>query len=139
MCLLIFAVLTSRSCHGVGTGDVKTPADAEAPLALGVWGGDHVRIEVLDAEVAIEFDCAHGSLPLRPQLDEEGRFRSDGFYTAEKPGPSREGETGERPARFDGTVDGRKLSLMITLTDTKETLGPFTLTHGMETRLTKCL
>ena len=140
-CLLALVMLAPGSCHSPGTGDLKTPEPgSEAALALGIWGGDHVRMEVQETEVAIEFDCAHASLPIRPELDEKGRFQSDGIYVQEKPGPAQPGdESSGHPARFEGAVDGRKLSLSITLNDTKETLGPFTLTLGEETRLAKCL
>ena len=70
----------SRSCPSVGTEGMKTPAGSRAALAQGVWGGDHVRMEVGDGEVAIEFDCAHASLPERPKLDEQGRFQSIGLF-----------------------------------------------------------
>ena len=97
-------------------------------------------MEVTSESVVLEFDCANGSISQPPALDEAGEFEGEGIYVREHGGPVREDEQPDQhPARYTGNTDGRKLTLTIFLTDTKETLGPFTLTLGEQPRLTKCL
>lgn len=110
-------------------------------LAAGVWGGPHIRLDVAeDATAAVEFDCAHGTLAEPVVPDGAGAFRVAGRYVAERPGPVREGEEGEGvPAVYAGKVQGKSLTLTITLTGSGEELGPFELTQGRTPRLTKCM
>ena len=97
-------------------------------------------MEVSSDGVILEFDCAHGTIPQAPVLDEAGNLEDDGEYVLEHGGPQKEGEPPDaHPALFSGNTDGQKLTLTIFLTDTKETLGPFTLTRGGQPRLMKCL
>jgi hypothetical protein len=73
-------------------------------------------------------------------LDGGGRFTVAGTHTPEHGGPVREDETlASRPARYAGRVDGNRMALTVTLSDTGETLGAFTLTRGSAGRLLKCL
>ena len=108
-------------------------------MAKGMWGGNHVRLDVSDAEARIEFDCAHGTLG-RIEPDANGNFDVTGTYVAERGGPVRADETpAGRPARYHGKVNDKTLTLTVALTDTGDEVGTFTLTHGKGTRLTKCL
>lgn len=113
-------------------------------LAAGVWGGPHIRLDVLDGAEAVaatlEFDCAHGSItePIVP--DGSGVFKVAGRFVRERPGPVRKEDTGEGvPAVYAGKVDGKSLTLTITLTGSGEELGPFELIQGKTPRLTKCM
>jgi hypothetical protein len=110
-------------------------------LAAGTWGGPHIRLDVADdATAAVEFDCAHGTItePIVP--DGTGAFQAAGRYVRERPGPVRKEDTGEGvPAVYAGKVDGKSLTLTITLTGFDQELGPFELIQGKTTRLTKCL
>jgi hypothetical protein len=109
------------------------------PLAEGLWGGEHVRMEVSAAETKIEFDCGHATIASRILIDKRGRFVAKGTYVEERGGPSRQGEEGHGyPAEFRGTVNGKNMKLTITRTDTNEVLGSFSLTHGREPQLVKC-
>ncbi|MBC7933677.1 MAG: hypothetical protein H7Z38_24210 [Rubrivivax sp.] len=112
---------------------------ASDDMPKGMWGGNHVRLEVQEGEARIEFDCAHGTLGnIAP--DSAGNFDVAGTFVAERGGPVRVGETGDgRPARFRGSVSDKTLTLKVTLTDTGDEVGTFTLTHGKSVRLTKCL
>ncbi|HYJ87243.1 MAG TPA: hypothetical protein VEW46_14375 [Pyrinomonadaceae bacterium] len=109
------------------------------PLAEGLWGGEHVRMEVTAAETKIEFDCGHATIASRILIDPRGRFLAKGTYVEERGGPSRQGEENHGyPAQFRGTVNGKNMKLTITRTDTNEVLGSFSLTHGREPELVKC-
>lgn len=103
----------------------------------GVWGATGVRLEVDQATAAIEFDCAHGTLEGPLALDRVHRFATTGTFVRERPGPVPvEGVTPE-DAQFSGQMDGDQLTLTVRVGD--EELGPFTLTHGRQGRLRKCL
>jgi hypothetical protein len=108
-------------------------------LAKGMWGGDHIRFEVTDAGASIEHDCAHASIEQPVALDSEGRFDSKATYVVERGGPIRRDQPPPtRPARYKGQVSGDTLTLNVTLTDTNEDAGSFTLTRGSEGRIMKC-
>jgi hypothetical protein len=135
---LLFAVLgQSGSC---GNREAAGKAEAKGDrLAAGVWGGEHVRLQVNDGGAAVEFDCANGSIDQPVVLDGEGRFNVKGRYAAEHGGPVRRDETDNtRPARYAGQVKGDTLTLNVTVGDSKESVGPFTLTRGSEGRVMKC-
>jgi hypothetical protein len=71
-------------------------------------------------------------------LDSEGRFDARGTFTREG-GSIRVGiPRVRRAARYEGQVSGQRLSLTVTLTDTSQTVGTFTLTRGSEGQLRKC-
>lgn len=109
-------------------------------VAVGTWGGEHAALEVTADGGRIEYDCAHGGLADRLALDRRGRFDVTGTHTPEHGGPVREDEKSEsRPARYAGRVDGVRMTLTVTLTDTGQLLGTFTLTQGVAGRLMKCL
>lgn len=110
-------------------------------LRAGAWGGQHIRLDVADDGTAtVEFDCAHGTIPIPVAPDSQGGFQAKGRYVREGPGPVREGADQEGvPAVYAGRVDGGKLTLTINLADSDEEVGSFELTHGRTPRLTKCL
>jgi hypothetical protein len=115
-------------------------APAKRPPLTGSWGGAHIALEITSEGGRIEYDCAQGTIDGHLVLDKAGRFKAAGTHTTEHGGPVREGEesTG-RPARYQGKVAGKNMTLTVTLTDSGENLGTFTLTRDAAPRLTKCL
>lgn len=108
-------------------------------VSTGSWGGEHALLTIDAGSAAIEFDCAHGSLPAPISLT-NGRFDSSGDYVQEHGGPIREGEqVVHRPARYQGTVDGTTMTLTVTVSDTGDRIGSYTLTRGAAGRVFKCL
>jgi hypothetical protein len=107
---------------------------------LGPWGGEHIGMTITATGATLEFDCASGTVdePLVP--DESGRFEAVGTFVPGKGGPVVEGEEPLRhPARYQGTTDGKTMSLRASLLDTGESLGPFVLTKGAPPRVFYCL
>jgi hypothetical protein len=114
-------------------------AAAGETLTAGVWGGEHVRMEVGGGGVSFELDCGGGSVGRAIALDGEGRFDVKGTFVAQHAGPVlRDEEANTRPARYTGRVRGQTLTLTVTLAEPEEDAGTFTLKRGSEGRLTKC-
>lgn len=104
-----------------------------------IWGGEHVRIAFKDGEARVDFDCAHGTISDPLKTDSEGRFFLNGTYVREGPGPIRRNvQRLSQPARYSGTIKGEEMSLTLTLTDTSQEIGTFTLTRGSEGLIRKC-
>lgn len=103
-----------------------------------MWGGDHIAVEVTASGATIEFDCAHGTIDSVLTLDQDGRFDVAGSYTRERPGPIRDDDPPQsQAARYRGSLKDATLTLVITLTSTKDEL-TFTVTHDGRPRVFKC-
>jgi hypothetical protein len=123
-------------------GHSTTPTGGSAldAVPIGTWGDDHAGLMVGEVAASAEFDCAHGQINGAMTLDAMSRFDVSGTYTQEggpvaNPPPPAD----VHPARYTGSTDGHTLILNVTLTDTGEALGPYTLTFGNPPRLVKCL
>jgi len=134
--------------HGVLTGALLAAISLGCAVAspvkegalTGSWGGLHIGLELTAKSGTLEYDCAHGTIDGPVVPDREGRFEAAGTHTAEHHGPIREGEQStSRPARYRGTVAGDTLTLTVTLADSKEEIGTFTLSRGAAPRITHCL
>ena len=110
-----------------------------SPLTEGMWGGSGIQMTVGPEGAALDFDCAHGAIDGPIAVGSDGRFRASGTYAVEHAGPVREeDEKGGRPAVYEGRVEGKKLTLVISLADGKE-VGTFELTQGRSGRVMKCM
>lgn len=126
----------SQACVRAPTTEAMS--QERSRLAAGVWGGQHLNVHVSDEGATLDFDAAHGVIPRPVTLDDDGRFSAQGTYTAERGGPQREGEEPEpQPAVYSGVVTGKEMTLNVTLTETKQEFGPYTLTRGSRGRVMK--
>ena len=108
-------------------------------LLLGLWGGEHISMQVTEQRTTVEYDCAHGTIDQRIALDRRGRFNVSGVQFAEHGGPVRQNEQpAGNPVRFTGQVNGKKMNLSVTNSVTKTLIGNFTLVYGDEPKLRKC-
>ena len=106
-------------------------------IPTGVWGGNHVRLEVGAKSANIEYDCAHGVIEGPLDIDANGRFNLRGTHTPERGGPIRSDDTKRSiPATFVGSISGDKMTLTLKLSDAEEET--FTLQKGKEANLFKC-
>ena len=105
----------------------------------GTWGAQGISMEVTDSGAEITYDCAHGSITEKIVLDGQGHFSVRGRHVKEHPGPIRDDEEQNgQPATYRGSVSADTMNLTVTLSDSNETVGTFTLTHGSSGRVRRC-
>jgi hypothetical protein len=109
-------------------------------VAVGTWGGDHIRLDVVPGGATIEYDCAHGTIDEPIVVGDGARFVAAGTHTREHGGPIRVDEPADRhPARYNGRVVGDTMEITVTITDTGQRLGTFMLFFRHPAHLVKCL
>lgn len=132
-------IMTERERGVVG----GLPIDGEARtkgLLVGLWGGEHISMQVTKQRTTVEYDCAHGTIEQRIALDRRGRFDVPGIQVTEHGGPVRRDEQlAGYPVRFAGQVNGKRMTLRVTNSATKTLIGDFTLVYGAEPKLRKCM
>jgi hypothetical protein len=118
----------------------SAPAAPTKAVPNGVWGGEHIRMEVNDSGADIEFDCARGSISQRLELDDKGRFKVQGIYIAERPAPAAVdgGLTASGvKATYTGTLSGSSLRLEVFI-EGQDMPRTFDLVQGDQGHLAKC-
>jgi hypothetical protein len=114
--------------------------DLAGPIAPSEWGGEHVGLTVSATGGTLEYDCANGTIDQAIQAASDGNFVALGSHTRGHGGPAIQGEVPDRhPARYTGWTDGATMRLSVTLTDTGDKLGDFTLVRGQSPRVFRCL
>jgi hypothetical protein len=110
-----------------------------SPISPGLWGGDHVTLNVGESKSHLEFDCAHGDIPDGLTAN-RGSFSLPGTFVREHGGPIRVDEAADvHPALYSGTLAGDTMRLTVRLTDGGDSIGTFTLARGVSGRVVKCL
>jgi hypothetical protein len=105
----------------------------------GMWGSEHIALSLDKNGASLEYDCAHGTIGESMKLDTKGRFDVTGRHIREHGGPIVRGEKSDNhPAHYTGQVNGEKMVITITLTDTHETVGTYTVVYGQQPKLFKC-
>jgi len=142
------AVVLITACVGLScAGQMKAsrpaqsgPAPPTKAVPNGVWGGEHIRMEVNDSGADIEFDCARGSISQRLEFDDKGRFKVQGIYIAETPAPAAAGgglPASEVKATYAGTLSGSSLRLEVFI-EGQDMPRIFDLVQGDQGHLAKC-
>ena len=137
---LLFSILgQGGSCRSEGAKMNNARVEKNDRLAAGMWGGQHIRMEVTDGGAQLEFDCAHSTIDQAIILDGQGRFEVKGKFTKERGGPVRSDRPpNSSPMRYAGQVEDQTLTLTLTHDETGESFGSYTLTQGSAGRLMKC-
>ena len=105
-------------------------------IPTGVWGGQHINIEVGEKSARIEYDCANGVIEGPLTVDSSGNFKLRGTHRVERGGPIRaDDDTKGQPATYTGSIKGNTMTLTLKVGDSEET---FTLEKGKEGELVKC-
>ena len=124
----IFVVFFLISCAGA--------ADMQR-IPIGVWGGEHINIEVGEKVASIEYDCAHGVIEGPLVVDANGRFKLRGTHTPERGGPISSDERQQsHPANYVGSISGNKMTLTLKLKGAEDET--FMLEKGERGELFKC-
>ena len=109
------------------------------PVTQGMWGGQSLSFSVGKDAVTIEFDCAEGSIPRQLKVDKKGNFKVQGTFTRHAAGPVRlDNQPKPERALYEGTVNGKIMTVKITLLKTNESAGEFTVEHGKQPMLFRC-
>ena len=113
-----------------------SPTDMQK-IPTGVWGGEHISLEVGAKSASIEYDCAHGMIEGPLTVDASGRFSLRGTHTPERGGPIRADEQPRsQPANYVGSITGTKMTLTLKLEGSEDET--FTLEKGKQGDLFKC-
>jgi hypothetical protein len=127
----------SGSCRSNKVSNRQT--EMADKVGAGVWGGEHIRLQVTESGSSIEYDCAHGMMEQPLVLDAQGRFEVKGKHVRERGGPvRRDDKPDSHPARYTGSVEGKTMTLTVTLTDAPDATDTYTLIQGDQGRLFKC-
>jgi hypothetical protein len=130
--LLLAAVAVTSACSSSPAGPT--------PVRAGLWGGDHIALTVAGMGAHIEFDCAHGDIPVSLMVNARNEFDVSGTFVREHGGPIRVGEVPDsHPATYAGSVTETTMVLTVRLTDTNEVIGTFALSRDSSGRVLKCL
>ena len=106
-------------------------------IATGVWGGQHISINVGSKSATIEYDCANGVINGPLVIDADGNFKLRGTHRTERGGPVRaEDNSPGQPATYSGTIKGNTMTLTLKVGDSDEET--FTLEKGKPGELVKC-
>jgi hypothetical protein len=109
------------------------------PDQFAVWGSDQVSLTIADNGAALQILASGGCYGSYGEIDQaipSGTFTLAGTYTQ---------LTGVYPgsvqytAEYGGAVAGRHMTLTISVPALQQTLGPFSLTHGVAKSWPACL
>ena len=106
---------------------------------VGTWGGENAGLIADDTSAHVHIACTFGNVMQGIEPGGDGQFDVPGSYVLRAypvaVGPS-------LPARFQGTVTGKSLTLSVvvqdTTADTTVTLGPVRLYLGREPQMGPC-
>lgn len=106
-------------------------------IPTGVWGGQHINIEVGEKSATIEYDCASGVINGPLIVDASGNFNLRGTHRIERGGPIRADDDSKgHPATYTGSIKGNTMTLTLKVGDADAET--FTLEKGKEGKLVKC-
>lgn len=109
-------------------------------VAPGNWGGTGIDLTVKKEGVTIQFDCAEAEIGEKLMIDKKGNFSVEGTYLRRTPGPIRlKFKPKKQPAKFVGKITDKKMTLKITLTESDEEIGDYTLERDKVAKLHRCL
>ena len=104
-------------------------------MVSGTWGTNGAGLMADDTSAHVHIGCTYGDVHEPIVLDMSSRFDVAGEQNITAY-PVDLGVL--HPARFTGSIDGRTMTLKVTLTDTAVTLGPVVLTFDKEPVMGPC-
>lgn len=114
-------------------------AASGSDVLSGHWGGNGVSLDATASGATLEFDCGSATID-EPIAVRDGAFAVAGHVAPGTHGPTRNGDAPKLlAARFEGTVSGDAMQLVVTLTESGETFGRLALTRDAAARLHRCM
>ncbi len=130
--LVLAFILLLAAC---GDGSIPSGTKIE-----GLWGAEHIELVADSGGALVEYDCAIGTIDSVLILDANGEFDLVGTHTlGGGPVNLNDPPPNALPARFQGRVQGNRLELTVTLTNTGDVIGPYILVRGEPGLLYRCL
>src|SRR5687768_12440304 len=121
------------------TGAIVMAQDGTVNVREGSWGGTGVEFVVKKDAVAIEYDCAVGEIRGRLRTDRRGNFTITGVHKRLYPGAIRVNLMPKaQPARYQGKITGATLRYKVTLIETGEVIGEYTVERGKSAPIRRC-
>jgi hypothetical protein len=120
------------------SSSAPTPTASNSRQLSGLWGGNHVTLEISDQGATLEFDCATGSISEPILLDSAGSFDVTGSYTRQGPGPVRQAKQRDDGAHYSGTVTDQTMTLTVRLEGSSAPAINLSLTRDKQGKLWKC-
>jgi hypothetical protein len=135
----VLGVLAAGLTLGTGPCEGPEAIGLTHGLVVGTWGGENAGLIGDDTSAHVHIACTFGNVMQGIEPGTDGRFDVPGSYVLRAypvaVGPS-------LPARFQGTVTGKSLTLSVvvqdTTADTTVTLGPVRLFLGREPQMGPC-
>ena len=122
-----------------GKAKQKTMNTKLVAVPASVWGANGIILNVEENGVTIQYECADGQIEESLKVNEQGNFEANGFHIRQRGGPIRvDAKLARQPTRYEGRISGNTMTLKVTLTETKEVIGDFTLERGKTPRMTRC-
>ena len=76
-------------------------------ISTGLWGGQHISMNVRAKSATIEYDCANGVINGPLVVNADGSFNLHGTHRMERGGPVRaDDKSSGEPATYTGTIKG---------------------------------
>jgi len=119
-------------------GCSEDPARPDAKIE-GVWGADHHELVASGDGILVEYDCAHGTIEEALVFDSAGTFDVMGTHTQEGGPVDLDSPPLALEARYQGRLVGDRLELTVTIAETGDVIGPYTVVRGEKGTLYKCL
>lgn len=122
-----------------GKSKSKTMDTKSTAVPNGMWGANGIIFSVEAGGVNIQYECADGQIEQPLKADERGNFAVNGVHIRQRPGPMKlDDKQARQNARFEGKISGNNMTLKVTLTETGEVIGDYTLERGKNVRLHRC-
>lgn len=135
----LIATILFAGTYPIRAGTMEYSQPKLYKVRTGTWGSAGVEMVVEKATVKLTFDCANGEIPITFKKDRKGNFKVEGTYTRRGFGPIRINNPPKaQPVIYEGKVTGRSMKFKITVIETGDVVGEFTVTRGQEAKIRGC-
>lgn len=105
-------------------------------IPMGVWGGQHINMDVGEKSARVEYDCANGTIDGPLVVDSNGNFKLRGIHRLEGGPITPDDDKKGQPASYTGSIKGNTMTLTLKVGDSEPET--FTLEKGKQGELVKC-